>query len=64
MHTIRLDVQDSVFEKVIYFLKNLPVDEVKIIDDQVSKKVKPKRFNSIKLQTKNFKFDREEANAR
>jgi len=41
MHSIRVEIQDSVFDKVIYFLKNLPVNEVKIIDDlAISKKIK------------------------
>jgi len=33
MHSIRLEIEDSVFEKVIYFLKNLPEDEVKIVEE-------------------------------
>jgi len=33
MHSIRLDIKDSVFDKVIYFLKNLPNDEVKIVEE-------------------------------
>jgi hypothetical protein len=33
MHSIRLEVDDSVFEKVIYFLRNLPKDEVKIVEE-------------------------------
>ena len=65
MHTIRLDIEDNVFDKVIYFLKNLPVNEVKIIDDLTTlKKIEPQRFNSISLHTKDFKFNREEANGR
>lgn len=65
MHSIRIEIQDSVFDKVIYFLKNLPVNEVKVIDDvATSKEVKRPKFNSIELHTKDFKFDREEANAR
>ena len=64
MHSIRLDIKDSVFDKVIYFLNNLPVNEVEIIDDVKISKIKPQRFSSIRLHTKGFKFDREEANAR
>ena len=65
MHTIRVEIQDNVFDKVIYFLKNLPVNEVKVIDDTTtSKETKRAKFNSIGLHTKDFKFDREEANAR
>ena len=32
MHSIRLEIEDSVFDKVIYFLQNLPKDEVKIVE--------------------------------
>ncbi len=64
MHSIRLDVQDSVLDKVLYFLQNLPKDEVKIIDNGIISKKKPQIFNAIKLSTKDFKFNREEANAR
>ena len=31
MHSIKLEIKDSVFDKVIYFLQNLPNDEVKIV---------------------------------
>ena len=65
MHSIKLEIQDSVFDKVIYFLKSLPSNEVKVIDDQISsKEVKKSKFNSISLNTKGFKFDREDINAR
>ena len=33
MHTLKLKIEDSVFDKVIYFLKNLPKDEVEIVED-------------------------------
>ena len=33
MHTIKLNIQDSVFDKVIYFLNNLPSNEVEIVED-------------------------------
>ncbi|PHR58376.1 MAG: hypothetical protein COA44_02705 [Arcobacter sp.] len=33
MHSIRLDIQDNVFDKVIYFLNNLPKNDVKIIEN-------------------------------
>jgi len=66
MHSIRLDIQDNVFDKVIYFLNNLPKNEVKIITEDAysSMKVKPRKLNSISIKTKNFAFNREEANAR
>ncbi len=65
MHSIRVDIEDSIFDKVIYFLNNLPVNKIKIIDSSISSdSIKPKKFNSIKLQTKDFTFNREDANAR
>ena len=35
MHTVKINIQDSVFDKVIYFLNNLPSDEVKIVDSHI-----------------------------
>jgi len=34
MHTIKLNIQDSVFDKILYFLQNLPKDEVEIIESK------------------------------
>lgn len=36
MHTLKLNIQDSVFEKVIYFLQNLPRNEVEIIEEKAT----------------------------
>jgi len=35
MHTLKLNIQDSVFDKVIYFLQNLPKNEVSIVESKV-----------------------------
>ena len=41
MHAIKLNVEDSVFDKVLYFLKNLPDGDVEILlDDSAEKKRK------------------------
>jgi len=65
MHSIRLDVNDSIYDKVMFFLNNLPINKVKIIDSSISSdSMKSKKLNSIKLQTKDFNFNREDANAR
>lgn len=34
MRSIKVEIQDSVFDKVIYFLKNLPRHEVAIVEDK------------------------------
>jgi hypothetical protein len=33
MHTVKLHIEDKVFDKVIYFLRNLPKNEVEIVED-------------------------------
>ena len=33
MHSVKLEIKDNVFDKVIYFLKNLPKNEVTIVED-------------------------------
>lgn len=38
MHTIRLNIEDSVFDKVIYFLQNLPKNEVSIVENKFIQK--------------------------
>ncbi len=40
MYTIKLDVNDTIYDKVMFFLKNVPVKnlEVKKIDDTESQK--------------------------
>jgi hypothetical protein len=35
MHTLKLKIKDSVFEKVEYFLNNLPKEDVEIISDEM-----------------------------
>jgi len=35
MYTIKLNVQDNVFDKIIYFLQNLPKDEVEIVENSL-----------------------------
>lgn len=34
MHTIKLKVQDSVLDKIMYFLQKLPKNEVEIIENK------------------------------
>lgn len=33
MRTLKLNIQNEVFDKVYYFLSNLPKDEVQIVED-------------------------------
>ena len=35
MHTIKLHIEDKVFDKIMYFLNNLPKNEVRIVENSV-----------------------------
>jgi hypothetical protein len=35
VHTLKLNIEDSVFDKVISFLQNLPKNEVEIVENKV-----------------------------
>ncbi len=63
MHTLKLEINDTIFDKVMFFLNNLPKNDVKLtIESNTTSK--PKKLNSISIKTKDYRFDREEANAR
>lgn len=46
MHRLILNVNDSVLDKVFYFLNNLPKNDVMIITDEIISKNKNKDFIS------------------
>ncbi|MEA3353791.1 MAG: hypothetical protein U9Q33_08260 [Campylobacterota bacterium] len=66
MQTIKLNIQDSLVDKVYSFLKILPKNEIEIVETTNHKKSFDidSKFTTISIDTKNFKFGREEANAR
>lgn len=67
MHTLRLNVQDSVFDKIMYFLKNLPRSEVEVIEEKIcsnGKKDFIEHFSSNPVNLNNAFLTRTEANAR
>lgn len=35
MHTLKLKVHDNVFDKIMYFLQNIPKNEVEVIEEKV-----------------------------
>ena len=66
MHTIKLNVQDSIYGHIMFLLKSLNTKELEVVEDKivVTTKEKIKRLNAISIKTNGFKFDRDEANAR
>lgn len=63
MQMLKLEVKDTIFEKVMYFLKNLPSSDIKLTVETKPQK-SPRKLNSISIKTKGYKFNREEANER
>ncbi len=53
MHTVKLHIEDRVFDKVIYFLKNLPKNEVLIEEDSI-KEYSITELYEDKIETKAF----------
>jgi hypothetical protein len=47
MRTLRIDVSDSIYEHIIFFLKSLPTNLINISDEKESKR---SQNNSIKNQ--------------
>ena len=65
MHTIKLKVHDDIYSHIIFLLNSLDKKKIEIVEEKplIINKNK-KRLNAIKIDTTNFKFDRQEANER
>ncbi len=69
MHTIKLNVQDSIYTHIMFLLNSLNSKDLEIIEDKVTTVIQKQDkfdllFDAVNIDMKNFKFDREEANAR
>ena len=67
MHTIKLKVHDDIYNHIIFLLNSLDKKKIEIVEEKpliTDKKKEKKRLNAIKIDTTNFKFDRQEANER
>lgn len=53
MHTIKLHIEDKVFDKVIYFLQNLPKNEVSIVEENTNDS-SIQDINNDNIETKAF----------
>jgi hypothetical protein len=62
MQTIRLEVEENFVDKVKVLLQQLPENKVYIKKEDT--RHKQNRFKAIALNTKDFQFNREEANER
>ncbi len=64
MQTLRVEINDTIVDKVLYFLNNLPQSDVKLSIENSEKMKTPRKLSSISLKTKGFKFNRDDANER
>lgn len=70
MHTITIKVNDKVFDKVVYFLNNLPKRDIEIISNKSEYKREGEDFisflanNPVKVEKDTTFLTREEAHER
>ena len=64
MRTIKLEINDNIYDKVMFFLTKLPKNDIRVNIENKDRKQKTNILKAVSLKTKGFKFDREEASAR
>ena len=64
MRSLRVEVSDTIFERVIAFFNKLPKRDIKLAIDENDKIYIPKQLSSLSIKTQGYKFNREEANER
>lgn len=47
MHTIKLEVQDSIYAHIVYLLKNLNKKEISIVEDKEIKDSEIEEFSTL-----------------
>jgi len=64
IYQVTLDVQENKISLVEELFRSISfIKEVKSLDSQ-KERAKPNKFNAMRIKTKDFKFNREEANER
>jgi len=64
MRTLKVEVNDTIFEKVMAFFNKLPKNEIQLSVEENREIQTPKKLSSFSLKTKEFKFNRDKANER
>jgi hypothetical protein len=59
MYSVKLEINDNVFDKVIYFLQNLPKNEVKV---DIVKEIKNDDTTQIEMQSELNAYSNHSAN--
>jgi hypothetical protein len=64
LRTLKVEVADTIFDKVVAFFNMLPKTDFKLFVDDKNSLDTPKKLTSLSIKTKGFKFNRDEANER
>ncbi len=67
MHSLKINVEDNVYSHLKFFLDGLDNKGIEVVEDKIVEKnyIEQKYlFNTISIDTSNYKFNREEANER
>ena len=67
MHSLKINVEDNVYSHLKFFSEVLNNKGIEIVEDKIVEKnyIEQKYlFNTISIDTSNYKFNREEANER
>ena len=67
MHSLKINVEDNVYSHLKFFLDGLKNKGIEVVEDKIVEKnyIEQKYlFNTISIDTSNYKFNREEANER
>ena len=67
MHSLKSNVEDNVYSHLKFFLDGLNNKGIEVVEDKIVEKNSSEKkylFNTISIDTSNYKFNREEANER
>lgn len=64
MRILKVEVNDTIFEKVMAFFNKLPKNEIQLSVEEKREIQTPKKLSSFSLKIKGFKFNRDKANER
>ena len=64
MKIVHLQIDESIVDKVMLFLTNLPKKNIRLEIEESPSITSTKKLKALSLKTKKFKFSRDEAHAR
>lgn len=64
MKMIHLQIDDTILEKVMTFLTDLPKQNIHVEIEETPVSKNRRQLTALSIQTKNFKFNRNEAHER